>query len=132
MISTISGSIGISGKSLLKKVLLYSGIISSLFYVAINIVVPMQYDGYNSTSQTISELSAIGAPTRPLWVSLAAVYSLFIIAFGWGIWKSAGQKRSLRIAGGLIMFYVIFGLFWPPMHQRKVLASGGGTRIIRG
>jgi hypothetical protein len=33
----------------------------------------------------------------------------------------------LRIAGALLLIQAVFGLFWPPMHQRAVLAAGGGT-----
>jgi len=87
----------------------------------------MLYEGYNSASQTISELSAIDAPTRQLWFLLALVYCLLLAAFGWGIRQSAGQNRPLRIVGGLMIAYGIIGLFWPPMHQREVLAAGGGT-----
>ena len=47
-----------------RKTLLVSGIVSSLLYVAMNIFVAMQWEGYSSASQTVSELSAIGAPTR--------------------------------------------------------------------
>jgi hypothetical protein len=52
-----------------------------------------------------------------------------VIAFGWGVWKSAGRDRSLRIVGGLLVAYGSLGLLWPfaPMHQREVLAAGGGT-----
>jgi len=105
-----------------RKVLLICGIISSLLYIAMNIFVPMQYEGYNSASQTVSELSAIDTPTRPLWVSLGIVYTLLVIAFGLGVWRLAGQNRSLRIVGGAMIVNVVIGLFWPPMHQREVLA----------
>jgi hypothetical protein len=40
------------------RILLLCGILSSLLYVAMLIFVPMQYEGYNSFTQTISELSA--------------------------------------------------------------------------
>ncbi len=109
------------------KLLLVCGILSSLLYTAMNIFVPMQYPGYSSVSQTVSELSAIDAPTRSLWVILGAVYTSLIVAFGWGIWKSAAQNRSLKIAGILFITYALIGLFWPPMHQREVIAAGGGT-----
>ena len=49
---------------MLQKILLMCGIVSSLLYVAMNIFVAMQWDAYSSVSQTVSELSAIGAPTR--------------------------------------------------------------------
>ena len=87
----------------------------------------MQYAGYSLTSQTISELSAINAPTRSLWVLLCTFYSLLVIAFGWGIWKVAGENRKLLIISIVMMIYGISGFFWPPMHQRQVLATGGGT-----
>jgi hypothetical protein len=29
--------------------------------------------------------------------------------------------------GTLLIMHGIVGLFWPPMHQREVLAAGGGT-----
>jgi hypothetical protein len=112
---------------MLRKILLICGIISSLFYVAINIFVPLRFPGYSSVSQTVSELSAVGAPTRPLWVPLGIVYALLGAAFGWGVWKSAVGNRPLRIAGGSIFINGVISLFWPPMHQREVLAAGGGT-----
>lgn len=124
---TGSGSTGFLAKVTSRKILLLCGILSSLLYVVINIVVPVQYDGYNAASQTISELSAIGAPTRMLWVILVTVYLLLLAAFGYGVWKSASQNRPLRIVGGLLLSQGILGLFCPPMHQREVVAAGGGT-----
>ena len=112
---------------MVRKILLICGILSSLLYAGMNIFVAMEYEGYNSAFQTVSELSAIGSPTRPLWVSLAIVYSLLVIAFGWGVWKLAGQNRCLRIVAGAMILNAVIGLFWPPMHQREVLAAGGGT-----
>jgi Protein of unknown function (DUF998) len=112
---------------MVRKLLLVCGILSSLLYVAMTVFVPMQFEGYSSASQTVSELSAIGAPTRTLWVSLGIVYTLFAVAFGWGVWKSAGRNRPLRIAGGLLIAYVVIGLAWPPMHQREALAAGEKT-----
>ncbi len=76
------------------KLLLFCSILSSLLYVAMNVFVPMLFEGYSLASQTVSELSAIGAPTRPLWVWLGTVYALLVVAFGWGVWKSAGRSRT--------------------------------------
>jgi hypothetical protein len=114
---------------MLRKILLVCGVVSSLLYIAMTAFVAMQWQGYSSASQTISELSAIGAPTRPLWVLLATFYTLLVTAFGWGVMKSAGHNRALRIAGGLIVAYGALGVVWPyaPMHLREALAAGGGT-----
>jgi DNA-binding transcriptional regulator of glucitol operon len=72
-----------------RKSLLVCGILSSLLYVAMTIFVAMQWEAYSSASQTISELSAIGAPTRSLWAVPGAIYTVLVTAFGWGVWKSA-------------------------------------------
>jgi hypothetical protein len=111
---------------------LVCGILSSLLYVAMNVVVPMQWPGYSSASRTVSELSAVGAPTRPLWVILGMVYTLLVMAFGCGVRMAAGDgsaERRLRSAGTLIVVYGALGIVWPfaPMHLRETLAAGGGT-----
>lgn len=111
----------------LVSVLLSCGIVSSLLYVAMNVVIPLQWQGYSFASQVISELSAIDAPTRSLWVPLGIAYGVLMVAFGWGVWVSGRGNRPLRIAGALILIYSIIGLAWPPMHQREVVAAGGGT-----
>lgn len=127
MTTTNPGTTGFSGNVLLKKTLLTCGILSSLLYIGMNIYVPMLYEGYNAASQAVSELSAIGAPTRSLWVVLGIIYTLLITAFGVGILMAAGKNRLLRILGILMTANGIIGLAWTPMHQREVLAAGGGT-----
>ena len=111
------------------RALLVCGILSSLLFVAINIIVPMKWESYDAVSQTPSELSAIGAPTRKLWAVLSTPYAFLMIAFAWGVWKSAEGNRNLRITGGLLLAYGALGCLWPfaPMHLRETLASGGGT-----
>jgi hypothetical protein len=110
-----------------RQALLVCGILSSLLYVAMNVVVPMQWAGYSSASQTVSELSAIGAPTRPLWVLMGVLYTLLVAAFGCGVWASSRRNRPLRVVGGLMIAYGVIGLVWPPVHQRAELAAGGAT-----
>jgi CubicO group peptidase (beta-lactamase class C family) len=112
---------------MLRKILLVCGIVSSLLYGAM--IGLIRYEGYSLVSQVPSELTAIGAPTRPLWMALGALYTILIAAFGFGVWKSAGRNRAVRIVGALILAYASLGLLWPfaAMHQREVLAAGGGT-----
>ena len=114
---------------MLRRGSLVCGVLSSLLYVAMTIFVARQWEGYSSTSQTISELSAIGAPTRSLWAVPGAFYTVLVTAFGFGVWQSGARSRALRIVGGLILAYGALGLVWPfaPMHLRETLAAGGGT-----
>ncbi len=114
---------------MLRKILLICGIISSFLYIAMNIFVPMLFKSYSSASQTVSELSAIGAPTRTLWVWLGTIYTLLVIAFGWGVRQSANRNHLLRIVGNLIVIYGVISIIWPfaPMHQREFLSTKGET-----
>lgn len=113
--------------STVRQALLACGVLSALLYAAMLVFVALQWEGYSSASQTVSELSAIGAPTRALWVTLGIIWTVLVIAFGFGIRASALGNRALGIAGALFIASAVFGLAWPPMHQRAVLAAGGGT-----
>jgi hypothetical protein len=112
-----------------RKILLACGIASSVLYAAMTLLIAWAWPGYRSASQTISELSAVGAPTRWLWLLPGGIYTVLVTAFGVGVWRSAGRSRALRAAGGAIVAYGALGLLWPfaPMHQREVLAAGGAT-----
>ena len=107
--------------TMVRKVLLVCGVLAPLLYVATDILATMLYEGYSYTDQTISELFAIGAPTRPLVLVLAPAYALLVYAFGVGFWASAGEKRALRfVAAGLIgkeILGLVVTVFFP-MHMR--------------
>ena len=110
-----------------RKALLVCGVASSLLYAVM--IWGIRYEGYSPISQVPSELTAIGAPTQALWARLGWIYTLLITAFGIGVWRSAVGNRAVRLIGGLMLAYASLGLLWPfaAMHQREVLAAGGGT-----
>lgn len=105
---------------MVRKILLLCGILASLLYVGSDILAAMRWEGYSYTAQSVSELRALGAPTRPFLVPVLLVYSLLEIAFGWGVRGVAGPKRALRIAGTLLIGLGIVDLVAPfsPMHLR--------------
>ena len=110
-------------KKMLQKFLLICGILSALLYIGTDILATIHWEGYSPASQTVSELIAINAPTRSLVVPLFVVYALLVFAFGFGIWRSAGQKRSLRFVGSLMAAKEILGLVVTlvfPIHLRGV------------
>jgi len=102
----------------LRKVLLICGILSSLVYVAADVVAGLSWAGYSYAHQTISELSAIGAPSRRIWLALGFPYDALLIAFGIGVWGCAGPKRGLRVTAALLIAIGAIGSLWPPMHVR--------------
>lgn len=123
MLTTISGSTVFSGKVSLKRILLICGILSSMLYVGTDILAAFLWKNYSYTSQTVSELIAIDAPTRPLVVPLFITYSLLVYAFGVGVWQSSGRKRALRFASVGIVGKEVLGLLvtiFSPIHLRGV------------
>jgi hypothetical protein len=107
----------------IRKVLLGCGIVSSILYVVTLFLGATRWEGYSSFSQTISELFAIGAPSRPFVVPYLVVYDLLLYAFGVGVWESAEKKRVLRVAAALIIAKEVFGLVatvYSPIHLRGV------------
>jgi hypothetical protein len=122
-------SAGPAALPMLDKALLACGILAALTYVAANIVGAGVWPGYSLADHTVSELSAVDAPSRPLMIAFMTAYSLLTIAFGLGVWRIAGQNRTLRILAALLIGYGAVCLTGPltPMHRREVLAAGGGT-----
>ena len=116
----------------LRRVLLVCGIAAAVWWVAIDVVGSFRYPGYSYVDQTISELSAIGAPTRTFMMTVSGIpYAVLMIAFGVGVWLVTGvRSRVGKIAGALLIIEAIFGyvggvLF--PMATREVLAAGEET-----
>jgi len=104
-----------------QRVWLVCGVISSVLYIGTDILAAtMLYDGYSYTDQQVSELSAIGAPTRSLWIAMTYVWTALVIAFAIGVWQSAGPKRSLRVTAVLVGGFGVVGWLWvfAPMHPR--------------
>jgi hypothetical protein len=118
---------------MIRKALLICGIISSLFYVFTDTLAAMLWDSYSYASQSVSELNAIGSPTRPLVVSLFIIYNILVIAFGSGVWIADSKKRIQRLTGMLIIGYAIVGLITPtffPMHIRGMEKTISDTMHI--
>ena len=108
-------------KLIITKALIICAIMSSMLYVSTDVIAATTlYPGYSYTSQQVSELSAIGAPTRSLWVAMSSIWSPLVIGFGIGVCLLAGQKRSLRVTGILLAIWGIVGFVWLffPMHSR--------------
>lgn len=112
------------------RALLGCGVLSSVLYVVANVLGARRWREYSLRSQTVSELSAIDAPSRPFVVPLLIVHGALVIPFGVGVWRSAGRRRSLRATGALLVGLGASDLPAPffPMHRREALARGEGSR----
>ena len=108
------------------KVLLACGIVAPLVYLASDVIAGMRWEGYSFRDQTISELNAIGAPTRALTIALGLAGYAFLVAVGIGVWRSAAVNRRLRLVGGALVVIGVLSVWAVPfasMHVREAEES---------
>ena len=123
----------VESRKTLGKALLVCGILASLLFFGTDLIAGTLYQGYSFTSQAISELFAIGAPTSGLVVPLFTVGDVLLLAFACGIWMSAARSRTLRITALMLVGNAVNGLMlWNifPMHVRGVEATFTDTMHI--
>jgi hypothetical protein len=104
-----------------KKFFLFCGIAASMVYIAGDITAALQWKEYSYTSQVVSELMAVNAPTRPTLIFFFTLHNIFVFAFGLQIYMCVNLKRKTSIAGGFLVLYSIIGqiaLIFFPMHMR--------------
>lgn len=116
------------------RILLACGIAASVLFIGMDLVAAaFLYPGYDYTAQQVSELSAIGAPSREFWMAMGYPYALLSLAFGLGVWRAAEGRRSLRICAVLIGLFTLNGFLWglvAPMHMRGTEFTGTDTMHI--
>ena len=103
-----------------RKFLLGCGILSSAIYLCADVVGWLGWHGYSVADQTVSELGAIGAPSRPLVMWLFTSYNVLLIAFASGVSLSASDESSERRAAnaiGMIGWLGVLAAFFP-IHLR--------------
>jgi hypothetical protein len=100
--------------------LLACGVAVAVVQIGGDVLSAALYPGYSYAHQTVSELSAIGAPTRPLQAAVGFVYEALVLAFAAGVWRVAVGKRSLRVSAVLLGVFAFNALVWGlfPMQQR--------------
>jgi hypothetical membrane protein len=113
--------------TMLRQVLLGCGILSSLLYIATDVLGGLRYDGYSFTSQAISELMAVGAPSEGFVDPLFILYGVLAVVFGIAVFREGAARSRLRITGALVIAYALLGLTGPlffEMSQRGAGATG--------
>lgn len=95
---------------MMRRALLLCGVVSPLLYAVADFLAGLKWEDYSFRDQTISELGAIGAPSRPLFATLLVLVYLLFTAYGVGVWKSARNRPALRVAGGLLIALGILAL----------------------
>jgi hypothetical membrane protein len=109
--------------------LLACGIAAAVLYFLGDLFVASQWPEYSYRDQAVSELSALGAPTRSLWNLVMAPYLPLFTLFAWAVWRAARGRRALRVTGFALLGLVAVGVGWyfVPMHLRESEKSGTDT-----
>ena len=119
-----------------RRMLLACGIAVPLLYAVADLVAGMQWKGYSFRDQTISELGAIGAPSRALFSVLLVVVYALMVAFGVGVRKVAGGNRRLRVVGGLLvglgLLALTVGQFAAMRSRGTDQGSAGALHLMEG
>lgn len=117
----------------MRRVLLVCGVAATVLWIAADVIGALRYAGYSYVDYSVSELSAIGAPTRSLVTGVGLVTVVLEMAFAVGVWLAAGGRRGLRMAAALLFVHgalnVALGLVnlvtpLAAMHTREAMAAG--------
>jgi hypothetical membrane protein len=121
---------------MLKRIMLLCGVLSPLLYAVADALAGWYWGAYSFRDQTISELGAIGAPSRPLFTALLIPTYLLLIVFGVGVWRSADGNRRLRIAAGLLIAFGVIAVTIGPFVSMQMRATeqglAGALHLIEG
>ena len=93
-----------------RKLLLGCGIASTVAYLAMDLFGSLAWDGYSYIDQTVSELSAIDAPSRPIAALLGMVYNILLIPFAIGVAASSARHSLLRPAAAALLGIGLMGM----------------------
>ena len=104
--------------------LLACGIVGAALFLAMDWIASFWlYPGYDITSQQVSELSAIGAPSRPFWMTLGFLHAALTFAFAYGVWRASAGRRGVKALAALLALFALNSFLWgwlAPMHMRGV------------
>ncbi len=94
-----------------RRLLLTCGIAAPVLYAIADLLAGvLAWPEYSFRDQTISELGAIGAPTRGIFSALLVVTYALLTAFGIEVWRAAEGERRLRAAGACIVALGVLAL----------------------
>jgi hypothetical protein len=107
------------------KPLLICGILGSILYLCADVVGGLIWQGYSHASQGVSELMAVGAPSRPLVLFVMTLRTLLLVVFAVGVWQAANGKLALRLTSSLLLADAVIGQITASFFPAPQRGSGG-------
>lgn len=124
--------------------LLACGLAAPVLFLVTDLLAIARAAAYSPMRQSISELTAVGAPTRPLVTALRVTGDGLMAALGTGVTAAAGDSRALAATGGLVATQAALDAFataalprdyasptWAPRNTANtvVMAAGVGCFV---
>lgn len=115
-----------------RGLLFLCGIIAPLLFIGTDLLAGKLHEGYDFINQSISELSALEAPTRPLVVPLNIAYNVIMVAFASGLWGSAVRSRAKRTMAALLVGNAVVAMLanFFPMHLGEDMSTPANTMNV--
>jgi hypothetical protein len=112
-----------------RRALLACGVASPVLYAAADAVAGWRTPGYSFRDHTISELGAIGAPSRLVFSLLLVGVYVLLTAFGLGVRRAAAGRARVRRVGTLV---VALGLLALTVGQVAAMRPRGTAQGLAG
>lgn len=120
--------------------LLFCGLAAPVLSLATDLLAMSRAAGYRPMRQSISELTAVGVPTRPFVTVLDIARDALLAAFASGVTATAGDSRALVATGGLVAANAALDAFaiaalprdyasptWAPRNTANTLVMAAGV-----
>ncbi|MDX1765470.1 MAG: DUF998 domain-containing protein [Candidatus Saccharimonadales bacterium] len=91
----------------MKELLLFSGFLAALTYIAVTIIGGALRPGYSHLKDTVSELFSPGSPNKRLLNIFLFVYAAFTTAFGFGLWLFVDDSGAASTMGYLAAGFIV-------------------------
>jgi hypothetical protein len=85
------------------KAVLIAAVVATLCSIGIDLLGLALWKGYDYVHQSITQLSALGAPTRPWAVALTIGRDLALLIVGLTLWLVSDRNVALRITASLVI-----------------------------
>jgi len=84
------------------RLLVLAGLVAPFVFIGVDLLTGSSWRGYDFAWRSISELSAVGSPVRRSAAPLFALVNVLTIAFGAGVWRSAGGVATRVVAAVIV------------------------------
>ena len=99
----------------MSRAVLVAALAATLLFISADLVALRQWKGYDYIHQSMTQLAAIGAPTRSWTLPLSIGHDLALLVVGVALWLVAGRNVALRITASLVIVgaitWLVGGLF---------------------